>query len=137
MERRAQWLRVLPALAEDLNLVPRTHIRCLTTPCKSSLRGSDTALRVCLHLCTYPQTDTHLNVIKTFFRSGLLAPYLRVCTVLPEDLSSIPSTHIRWLTTTFNSSCKGSDTSGFCRHLFTYVYKLTHMQVHTHTHTHK
>jgi hypothetical protein len=40
--------------------------------------------------------------------AGEMAQWLRAYTVLPEDLRSIPSTHIRWLTTICNSSSRGS-----------------------------
>lgn len=36
-----------------------------------------------------------------------MAQWLRVCTALPEDCSSIPSNHIRWPTNAYNSSSKG------------------------------
>jgi hypothetical protein len=44
---------------------------------------------------------------------------------LPAEPTSIPSTHIRWLTTTHNPSSGTSDTSGRCRYL--------HPCVHAHT----
>lgn len=36
-----------------------------------------------------------------------MALWLRACTALPADLSSIPSNHIRWLTTVCNSGSRG------------------------------
>ena len=43
-EEMAQWLRVLAALAEDLSLVPSTHIK-QTTPCNYSSGGSSALFR--------------------------------------------------------------------------------------------
>lgn len=43
---------------------------------------------------------------------------LKVCTALAEDLSSDPSTHLRELTTAYDSGSRGSNTlSLLCRHL--------------------
>ena len=40
--------------------------------------------------------------------AGEIAKCFRACVALAEDLDSIPSTHIRWLTTTCNSSSRES-----------------------------
>jgi hypothetical protein len=47
---------------------------------------------------------------------------LRACTAVAEDLSSVLKTHIRQLTTVYNSSSRGSDTyvympTGRCTHV--------------------
>lgn len=39
--------------------------------------------------------------------AGLAPEWLRAHTALPEDLSSIPSIHIRWLTTAYDPSSRG------------------------------
>jgi hypothetical protein len=63
-----------------------------------------------------------------------MAQQLRVLTVLPEDLSSVPSTHIKCLTTTCNSSARESNTLWLHGHLHTYgVNKLSWHTKHTHT----
>jgi hypothetical protein len=41
--------------------------------------------------------------------AGELVQWLGLLTSLPEDLSSVPSTHVRQLTTTWNSMFRGSD----------------------------
>jgi len=38
-----------------------------------------------------------------------MAQQLRVLAALAKDLSSVSSTHIRWLTITYNPSARGSD----------------------------
>lgn len=45
----------------------------------------------------------------------------RASLALPEDLSYVPSTHARWLTTACKSSSRGSETSskGACTRLHT------------------
>jgi hypothetical protein len=61
----AQWLRALTALKEHQKLVPRNHIRELTTPCISSSRGSDSlflplqAPECVVHTNTNRRTHTH------------------------------------------------------------------------------
>lgn len=42
-------------------------------------------------------------------RAGKMTQQLRGLPALTEDLILIPSTHNRWLTTTFNSDSRGSD----------------------------
>jgi hypothetical protein len=58
-----------------------------------------------------------------------MAQQLKVHTVLAENLNSVPCTSARQLTTSYNSSCRGSDTSG----LYKYLYPPTHMQTHRYT----
>jgi hypothetical protein len=53
--------------------------------------------------------------------AGEMAQWLRTCTVLPEDLTSNPSTHIEWLTITCNFGSRGSDV------LFWPLWALTRM----------
>lgn len=36
--------------------------------------------------------------------AGKMVQWSRVLIILPEDLSSVPSTHTGWLTTTYNSA---------------------------------
>ena len=60
---------------------------------------------------------------------------LKACTTLPEDLGSSSSTHIRWLTTVYNSSFRRPDAFGFSGHQLSNETK--HHLRHTHTHTPK
>lgn len=64
-----------------------------------------------------------------------MAPQLGALVAFPEDLSLVPSIHVRWLTTVCNSGFRGSDTSGLCRHLHsqTNIDRQTYMQTYTHT----
>lgn len=48
----------------------------------------------------------------------------RVCLPLPEDPSSILSSHIRQLSPAWNLSSRGSDASGFFTHTNPYVYMI-------------
>lgn len=48
------------------------------------------------------------------------------------DLSSISSTHLRWLRNTYNSSSRRADASEFCQDL----HSPGHAQRHKHTHIH-
>lgn len=63
----AQWLTVLCTLPEDLNSIPRTHVKQLTTTCNSCSRGSDAIL----WLVSVPYTHSihsHRHIkIKTIF----------------------------------------------------------------------
>jgi hypothetical protein len=58
--------------------------------------------------------------------AGEMAQWFAVA-ALPEDLSSVPSTKIRQLTTVHNSSSKGPYTSGLCLHVHTCVRAHTQM----------
>lgn len=66
---------------------------------------------------------------------------LTACTVFAEELSSIPSTHDRWLTIAFNSSSWTSDyplpasesTALTCIYQQTYIHAQTQADTHTHT----
>lgn len=62
---------------------------------------------------------------EVLIRTGEMSPLLGPFTALPEDTSSVPSTHVRWLTTICNSSTRVPNTlsSGF------------HMYQHPHAHT--
>jgi hypothetical protein len=42
--------------------------------------------------------------------AGEKAELSKGCTILAEDSSSVPSTHLGWLTTTNNSNARDSDT---------------------------
>lgn len=55
--------------------------------------------------------------------------WLRVLTALLEDPSSVPSSHIGWLTATCNSCSRGSSA------IF-WPLRSLHMPVHAHTYTH-
>jgi hypothetical protein len=61
---------------------------------------------------------------------GPLAQWLRALAALEKDLSSIPSTYIRWFTTTYNSRSRTADACLWapcaaarmytCKHISTY-----------------
>lgn len=57
---------------------------------------------------------------------GEMAQLLRELTALVEKLSSVSSTHIRFLTTTWNSSSRGSDTCHLSGHWHSQAGKYTH-----------
>jgi hypothetical protein len=68
-----------------------------------------------------------------------MAPWLIVHAALTEDPSWLPSTHVRWLTTTYNSASEESHARGFLGHLHScacMIDRQTDRQTHTHTHTH-
>jgi hypothetical protein len=54
-----------------------------------------------------------------------------VLAALAEDLGLVPSTHVRQLTTIWNSSSKGFDVSSdLCRHcMFMHTLRHTHMRI--------
>lgn len=58
-----------------------------------------------------------------------MAQQLKMYTVLTEDLSSVPSTHIRWLITTCNSSTR---TDTFFQPPWATVFKLIDTPTYTH-----
>lgn len=60
---------------------------------------------------------------------GEMAQLLRVCVALVEDSMPIPSSHIKWLTTTYNCS-RESDTHLGAPNGHTH----THAQMSSHTH---
>lgn len=51
----------------------------------------------------------------------MMGQRVRTYTALTEDLNSLPNTHVKWLTTTYDSSAKGQGTGlasvGSCTHL--------------------
>lgn len=53
--------------------------------------------------------------------TGEKARGLNIFAVLPEYLSSVPSTHTRQLTAVCKSSCRGPSASGLCKQLHTHV----------------
>ena len=68
------------------------------------------------------------------------ARWLGAHTALAEDLSLVPSLHVRLLVTTCNSSFRGSDTPYWPSqvlhiHIQACMYRHTHVQGHTHAHT--
>jgi hypothetical protein len=66
-KRRAQWLRVLAALAEDPSLFPNIQIMSLTITCNAFSRGSIPlpASGRCLHAHTHKHTHVHINKNKS------------------------------------------------------------------------
>jgi hypothetical protein len=61
-----------------------------------------------------------------------MAPWLKACTALAQNLSSIPSTHTGWLTIINNFSSKRADSL-----LWPPFHEcITHAPKHTHTNTH-
>ena len=62
-----------------------------------------------------------------------MALWLRVLIALEENPGVVPSIHIRWLTTAYNSNTL----SDLCGHLHSCgVYKLMQAHVHARAHTH-
>ena len=69
--------------------------------------------------------------LKTQGLTGEMVQQLRALAVLPEDLSSVPSTHTGWSTNTVYFSFRDPQSPSLtCRH------RHTHTQTHTHIHTH-
>ena len=56
---------------------------------------------------------------KSDFRAGEMNPWLATCSAFPEDLSLVPSTHVRWLQIACVTLAPGDLmlSSGLCRHL--------------------
>lgn len=50
-------------------------------------------------------------------------------TALGEDGYSVLSTHVKWLTTTYNSGYREILPSGLCRNLYSYAH--SHMHINT------
>lgn len=72
-------------------------------------------------------------LVKAISKARRLAQWLRVCIALPEGLHLDLSNNTGRLTTTYNSSFRGSDThfwSGICGYMLSCIH--TH-----HTHVHK
>ena len=63
------------------------------------------------------------------YRAGEMAQLLRMCIVLPEVKSSVPNTHVRWLTIVCNSRPGKSN-------IFCGLHGDLHSQVHNHTQIH-
>jgi len=68
----------------------------------------------------------------------MMAQQLRVHPALAEDLSSVPNTHVRWLTTTCNSSSRdpthmASECPVSPPPTHTHTCLLTHKLTHKHT----
>jgi hypothetical protein len=68
-------------------------------------------------------------------------PKLRVHDALLGDQNLVPSSHMEWLTTVYNSTLKGADTGADTfwlpqAHGHTHTHTHTHTCAHTHTHTH-
>jgi len=104
----AQRLRALVALPEDTGLKPRTHM--VLTVCNPRSKGSHILL-LPPHYCTQVihrhtrRRNTLIHKINNRKRTHVL----RVKnTSRSSDPGSVPSTHIRWLTTTCNSSFRES-----------------------------
>lgn len=79
------------------------------------------------------EEDFHLRYYICLFKlSGGargMAQWLKMCIILPKELGSMPSTHVRQLTDSCNSSSRALDASGFHRYPHTW-HPLT--QAHTH-----
>lgn len=61
--------------------------------------------------------NAHQRLIKNLTReAGQMAQHLRVCIALTETLGLIPSTHIRWFTSSCSSSSRRAMPSGFSGH---------------------
>lgn len=58
----AQWLRAYIILTEDVNLVPNTHVRWLTSPVVPTLEGCNTSCTIWhLYLYNTLHTDTRIH----------------------------------------------------------------------------
>lgn len=60
--------------------------------------------------------------------AGEAAGQLRALVAPVEDVNLVPRTHTMPLTIACNSNSAGSDTSGLCRLLYTYVYSYNQTQ---------
>lgn len=71
-----EWLGVLATLAEDLALVPRTHIKWLPTVCDSSSLGSTVLFwpQGLLHCCGAPKHLLHTDeyIFKVFEENTMI-----------------------------------------------------------------
>lgn len=60
----APWLKahIHTTLAEDLHLIPNTHIRWVILACNSGFKGFNSflSLRAPTFVCTYPHTHVHI-----------------------------------------------------------------------------
>jgi hypothetical protein len=60
-----------------------------------------------------PVSTSQNASIKGMHWAKEMAQWLRACTALPEDLSSVPSTHVGWLKAACNSRFRAPDIA-FC-----------------------
>lgn len=74
--------------------------------------------------------DRRFSLKSSKLGAGKMIRWLRAFTSLSEDLSLMPSTHVRGLLTSCNSSSRWSDDSRLCRHCC-HGHKLT--RAHTYT----
>jgi hypothetical protein len=75
----AQWLRTHTALAEDPNLVPRTHIGQLTLSCNSRSNTFSGLCGQCNHMYTDPPyTHTHTRISHIYMCVCVYAYYVQL-----------------------------------------------------------
>lgn len=68
--------------------------------------GGETTLRKATHM---------IWIVHRFLLPGLeMDPWLRVISILPEGLSSVPCTHVGWLTAACNSNSRKFNASVLC-----------------------
>lgn len=73
------WLRVLSAHPEDLRLVPRTHIRQITTHVAAVNPIPFSGLLHHLHTCGIHSHRTHINRYKQIFKAIKIVNFLKLC----------------------------------------------------------